>query len=189
VELFEKHLLEKAKVLQPHLSELLALCHVKTFSKHEIVLHAGDVCNHAFFVESGLLRMYSIDLKGKEHVLQFAPENWFISERSSLFFNEKSEYFIDAIEDSTVVCLNRDFFENAQMISQEYNNYHSVLLQKHIRQLQRRVNSLIGALADERYLNFMYKHPDLLQRAPQWMIASYLGITPEGLSRVRKNLR
>lgn len=161
---------------------------LKKIPKNEFLLREGEICTDTFFVEKGLLRMYSIDKNGKEHVIQFAPENWLISDRSSLNFNQKSKYYIEAVEDSEVYVLSQNFF--SKMI-EEFPNIaenNDMLLQKHIRNLQNRVNSLLADTAEERYMSFIKMYPDILLRVPQWMVASYLGITPESLSRVRKEL-
>ncbi len=157
-------------------------------AKGTVALRKGEVCKHSFFVEKGLLRSYTIDEQGKEHVLQFGSETWIISDRSSTFFNEPSEMFIDAIEDSTVILLDIDFLNKASALSQKFREFNQLALQNHIRQQQKRINLLLSAPAEERYLNFIKLYPDLMLRVPQWMIASYLGITPESLSRVRKEL-
>lgn len=173
-------------------AEKVNLCSIqyemKKVGKHEMLLQEGEVCRNTFFVEKGLLRMYSIDKNGKEHVIQFAPENWLIGDRSSLYFNEKSRYFIEAVEDSEVLFLQPDFFSK---LLEEFPNTiekNDLIIQKHVKSLQDRINSLLGETAEERYLKFIKMYPDLLLRVPQWMIASYLGITPESLSRVRKEL-
>ena len=173
-------------------AERLSLCSVqyetKKVSKGELLLQYGEVCRNTFFVDKGLLRMFSIDKNGKEHIIQFAPENWLIGDRSSLYFSEKSNYYIEAVEDSEVSVLQRDFFNN---LLEEFPNSiekNDLVLQKHVKSLQDRINSLLGETAEERYLKFIKMYPDLLLRVPQWMVASYLGITPESLSRVRKEL-
>jgi CRP-like cAMP-binding protein len=158
------------------------------YEKGSILLKKGDVCKHSFFVEKGLLRSYTLDEDGKEHVIQFAPENWFIVDRSSVYFNDPSETYIEAIEDTDVVFIREDFMCLAAQVSQIFGRYNDKLLHNHIRQMQKRINLLLGATAEKRYLNFIEMYPDLLLRVPQWMIASYLGITPESLSRVRKEL-
>lgn len=160
----------------------------KIVKKGEFLLQIGEVCHHTFFVEKGLLKMYSIDKNGKEHIIQFAPEKWLMSDRGSMYFNEKSKYFIEAVEDSTVMLLDNDFFPNLKLNFPGTIVNNDLLLQKHIRNLQNRVNSLLGETAEERYMNFIKMYPDLMLRVPQWMVASYLGITPESLSRVRKEL-
>lgn len=180
-----------SKILEIPQSEI-TLCgahytvqHVK---KGDFLLRQGEICKHTFFVEKGLLRMYSIAKNGKEHIIQFAPESWLMSDRSSLYFNEKSDYYIEAIEDSEILFLSPDFFQNLNQMFPNSIKKNDLLLQKHVRNLQNRVNSLLAETAEERYLDFIKMYPNLMQRVPQWMIASYLGITPESLSRVRKEL-
>ncbi len=172
--------------------EMVAACgkrypHRKV-TRSEILLQPGDVCQDTFFVEKGLLRMYSVDKNGREHIIQFAPERWLISDRSSLYFNEKSNYYIDAVEDSEILLLDTAFFTGMVQNFPSAAGNNDLILQKHIRALQNRVNSLLADTAEQRYLDFIKMYPQLLQRVPLWMVASYLGITPESLSRVRKEL-
>lgn len=185
--------------LQTYLQERLALSNeqaalavnglsTKTFKKGEFILNAGDLKSDTYFINSGLLRCYSIDEKGKEHIIQFAPEDWMISERDSAIFNEASYFFIDAIEYTEAVVLKTDFFERIQPIVPEILKLNILMLHNSIRFMQKRINMLLAATAEERYLDFIKLYPNLTLRVPQWMIASYLGITPESLSRVRKDL-
>ncbi|MDP5229671.1 MAG: Crp/Fnr family transcriptional regulator, partial [Cellulophaga sp.] len=97
-------------------------------------------------------------------------------------------YYIDAIEDSTIILLDIPFFNEIAKVNLDFSIKNEQLLQNHIRHLYKRVSLLLGASARERYLDFTKMYPDMLLRVPQWMIASYLGITPESLSRVRKAL-
>ncbi|BEV03116.1 MULTISPECIES: Crp/Fnr family transcriptional regulator [Chryseobacterium] len=161
---------------------------VKKVQKNQFLLQYGEVCRYIYFVEKGLLKMYSIDKNGKEHIIQFAPESWLTSDRSSLYFNEKSVYYIEAVEDSEVLLLHPDFINKLIGEFPDSLEKSDILLQKHIKSLQDRINSLLAETAEERYMKFIKMYPDLLLRVPQWMIASYLGITPESLSRVRKEL-
>ncbi|MEZ5009331.1 MAG: Crp/Fnr family transcriptional regulator [Chitinophagales bacterium] len=185
---FKKYMLTNAGITDKEFDVLSEKLLHKNIEKGEFVLNQGDVCHHSFFVNSGLLRAYTIDESGKEHIIQFASENWIISDRSSAFFNEPSELYIDAIEDTSAVLFDTDFISLANEISTTFRKYNEKLLQNHIRQQQKRINLLISATAEQRYLNFIQLYPDLTLRVPQWMIASYLGITPESLSRVRKEL-
>ncbi|HLV23921.1 MAG TPA: Crp/Fnr family transcriptional regulator [Moheibacter sp.] len=169
------------KVFQENLIE-------KKIKKGEIILNPGDSCTHVFFVAIGLLRGYTIDPSGKEHILQFAPENWLISDRSSVLFNDKSELYIEAVEDSKIIMISEEFFNNLSELSSSFRNYNLFALNNHIRHLHKRINLLLSATAEVRYLDFIKLYPDVTLRVPQWMIASYLGITPESLSRVRKEL-
>ena len=161
---------------------------IKEVKKNEIILREGEISDCTFFVEKGLLRMYSIDKAGKEHVIQFAPENWIISDTTSQLLNEKSRFYIEAIEDSTIVVTREGFFESLSKIYPDVAEKNQRLMFNHIKNLQNRVNALISTTAEERYMDFLKKYPNLMLRAPQWMVASYLGITPESLSRVRKEL-
>lgn len=185
---FHKYLTENAHVKQVDIEEVLRFISVKHYHKGQIILSKGSVCKHIFFVEKGLLRYYSIDEAGKEHILQFAPENWWLADRNNLCSGGNSEYFIDAYEEATVVLLNHDFIQKASEISNEFRIFNEHILQRHIMQLYHRINLLISTPAKERYLEFLKTYPHITQRVPQWMIASYLGITPEGLSRIRKEL-
>src|SRR5690242_3170470 len=170
------------------LDELLQNCKTIKISKGNFLLRQGEICKHSFFVESGLLRQYSIDNKGKEHILQFAPETWFISDRGSIYFNQPSDYFIQALEDSKVLQIDERFILQLAEQNKTFLAFNNKLLHNHIRHLQNRVTQLLSATAEERYLDFIKLYPDILLRVPQSMVASYLGITPESLSRVRKDL-
>lgn len=182
------YLSEILQIPQDGLVQSGHLYSIKYAVKNEILLQPGEVCRHTYFVEKGLLRMYSADRNAKEHIIQFAPENWLISDRSSLYFNENSDYYIDAVEESILILLDHHFFSGVKELFPNAGENNDLLLQKHIRGLQNRVNSLLTETAEERYLNFLKMYPDIMQRVPQWMVASYLGITPESLSRVRKEL-
>lgn len=161
---------------------------LKSFKKGDVLLREGEISSSKYFVEKGLLRMYSIDKVGKEHVIQFAPEGWLISDSTSQLLNEKSRFFIEAIEDTDVIEIEDDFFNRLALVYPEVANKNQTLMINHIRNLQSRVNALISTTAEERYLDFLKKYPNIMLRVPQWMVASYLGITPESLSRVRKEL-
>lgn len=188
MENFTKYLKKKANVSDTEFQELIKKVEFREVAKGQILLRPGEVCKHSFFVEKGLLRSFTIDLSGKEHIIQFGSENWIVSDRSSVFFHEASDLFIDAIEDSTVALIDSDFINLASEISVSYAEYNQMALQNHIRHQQKRINLLLSAHAETRYMDFIKLYPDLMLRVPQWMIASYLGITPESLSRVRKEL-
>ncbi len=185
---FRNHLSKILGVPIDSLEFCSSLYEVKQVKKHEIILSEGEISDSTFFVEKGLLRMYSIDKAGKEHVIQFAPENWIISDTTSQLLNEKSRFYIEAIEESTIIVTREGFFEDLSKIYPDVAEKNQRLMFNHIKNLQNRVNALISTTAEERYLEFLKKYPNLMLRVPQWMVASYLGITPESLSRVRKEL-
>lgn len=188
LEKFAQYLRDRLSITDEQATSAVSCLKTKTIKKGRIILSAGDLKSEAYFINSGLLRYYSIDEKGKVHIIQFAPENWMISDRDTLVFNEPSVFYIDAIEDTEVVIVNKDFFPAMQNIVPEILQLNVLMLHNSIRFMQKRINMLLSATAEERYLNFIKLYPNLTLRVPQWMIASYLGITPESLSRVRKDL-
>ena len=185
---FKTYFLEKCELSRDEIAQIDHLIISKTVEKGEFLLKEGEICNHSFFVEKGLLRFYALNEEGKENILQFATENWIVSDRGSAYFQQPSTYYIDAIEPTTVVMINQDFITKVAEINPNFRIHNERLLQNHIRSLYKRVSLLLGASAKTRYLDFIKTYPDVTLRVPQWMIASYLGVTPESLSRVRKAL-
>ena len=144
--------------------------------KGQIIQAKGDLNSKIYQVESGLLRSYSIDHKGKEHIFMFAPEGWIVADHASP--EEPCELFIDAIEDSIVIQQNKVIPREPKVPK----------LIKRIGVLQKRVIMLMSASALERYEHFLETYPDIVQRVSQKMIASYLGITPQALSKVKREI-
>jgi CRP-like cAMP-binding protein len=185
---FKTYLQQKVSITDDQFSLIADHLKVKSFDKNEMMLMKGDISSSGYFVLSGLLRSYSIDSKGKTHIIQFAPEQWWLSERNGMLFNEPSDFFIDSIEQTKAVIVHKDFMNEAAKHVPCINDLNNNMLNNSIRFMQKRINMLLSATAEERYLNFITLYPNLTLRVPQWMIASYLGITPESLSRVRKDL-
>lgn len=146
-----------------------------TVNKGQILQHRGELKTKIYLVKSGLLRSYSIDEKGKEHIFMFAPENWTIAD--SVSPDQPSELFIEALEESQILILDKKL-ENSTEIEP---------LIKRINVLQKRVIMLMSSSAIERYQHFIETYPDITQRVPQRMIASYLGVTPETLSAAKND--
>lgn len=182
------YLKQNAGVEDSHLLKMEERFLHRSVQKGELLRSKNELCKQFFYVEEGLLRFYTIDNVGKEHIIQFAVEGWFIGNRSSIYFDIPSDFFIDTLENSKVVMLDEAHISYMCEVSPQFRKYNERLLQNHIRFLQRRINLLISASATDRYLDFLRLYPDLAARVPQWMVASFLGITPESLSRVRKEL-
>lgn len=144
--------------------------------KGQILQRKGDLNTKVYQVESGLLRSYSIDEKGKEHIYMFAPENWIVAD--SLPPEKPCELFIDALEDSVVILNDKNDLS--------INDTESKKIIKRFGVLQKRIIMLMSASAIERYEHFIETYPDIVQRVPQKLIASYLGITPEALSAAKR---
>lgn len=145
-------------------------------NKGQILQSKGDLNTKVYLVQSGLLRSYSIDEKGKEHIYMFAPENWIIGD--SVSPESPCDLFIDAVEDSVVI----------QTVKDAVPVTDTKKLIKRLEVLQRRIIMLMSAPAIERYEHFIQTYPDIVQRVPQKMIASYLGITPQALSTLRAEI-
>lgn len=189
---FRKYLKDTMGFKEDQFEALLPFLEIEEVAKGQLLTENPNADGSLFFVDKGLLRFYSIDTMGKERILQFAPENWFIGDRANLCRLRATPpeyvYRMDAVEDSIVVRLTKDFGKEISKIQPNFRQINERLLQNHILHLQHRINLLIGSNVQERYEDFIQMYPDLLQRIPQWMIASYLGVTPEGLSRVRKDI-
>ncbi|EKB57684.1 Crp/Fnr family transcriptional regulator [Bergeyella zoohelcum] len=163
-------------------------CATKIYKKGTLISTAGETFHNILFVKKGLLRQYYIDEKGKESILHFAPENWLISDRASSCFHQPSMYDIEALEDTTVMVITPEIIEKISEKNPEFATFNQNLLHRHIHTLQKRITMLQAFTAEQRYLDFIKTYPDILMRVPQSMVASYLGITPETLSRVRREL-
>ena len=160
----------------------------KKARKRQFLLNAGDVCQYMIFVERGLLRSFSDDRNGSEHIMQFATEGWWISDMSSFFSRESSMYNIEALEESELLLMSKEVMDEVLNEVPPMQRYFLNLMQNHIIALQRRINVVQSMSAEETYLKLMEVNPELINRASQQHIASYLGITPETLSRVRRQV-
>jgi CRP-like cAMP-binding protein len=154
--------------------------------KRQYLLQAGDVCIHETFVTKGLLRAYTVDKTEQTHIAMFAMEGWWISDLYSFLSRTPATQHIDALEDSEVLCIERSDLEKLYERVPKFERLFRILLQNAFVANQQRVLASISQTAEELYVNFVKKYPSLEQRIPQVQIASYLGITPETLSRVRR---
>jgi CRP-like cAMP-binding protein len=157
----------------------------KSIKKGEILQRAGEQQPKAYLVTHGLLRVYMIDEKGKEHVFMFAPEDWIAGDIGAIVNEDSSQLFIDAIEDSEIEIIQSRFPEDVAHLGVDF--YVSELKRsfKRVAVLQKRVLMLLSNSALTRYQDFVETYPNIVERVPQKMIASYLGVTPEALSKIR----
>ncbi|MFI5134056.1 MAG: Crp/Fnr family transcriptional regulator [Chitinophagales bacterium] len=161
----------------------------KKIRKKQYLLQQGDVCKYIAFVEKGLLRSYAVDDKGHEHITQFAFEGWWISDQLSFLTGKASEYNIDALEDAELLLLTKEAEEQMLGKIPKFERYFRILLQNNLIATQKRLASSLSQTAEERYSELIKACPGSLpQRIPQHMLASFLGITPETLSRIRKQM-
>jgi CRP-like cAMP-binding protein len=161
---------------------------VKKLRKRQYLLQEGEICKSVAFVSKGMLRSYFVDEKSNEHIIQFAPEGWFISDLYSFITEDSSNLNIDAIEDSELVLVSQAAHVLLENIIPEFFKFNYIQYRGAYIALQKRLTNIFTLSAEEKYITLLSIYPDIMQRVPQHMIASYLGLKPETLSRVRKKL-
>ena len=187
-ELFFEKLKEKVDFSREELSKISDHLTPKKLRKKQYLLQESDVCKFIAFVEKGSLRSYSIDEKGVERIIQFALEGWIISDLYSFLTTEPATYNIDALEDSELVLISKSAHEELLSTIPHYETWIRIQITGAYIAMQRRLTSIISHSLEERYATFTALYPDIVNRVPQHMIASYMGLTPETLSRVRNRI-
>ena len=155
----------------------------KKFKKHQFVIHEGQFVENDFFILSGCLKSYHSDTNGKEHIIQFGMQDWWITDYQAYYYQTKATVNIDCIEDTELLCLS---YTNREKLCAEMHKIEHFFRKKTNKRnvaLQQRVLSLMCNNAKERYDKFLEQYPQLFQKVPKQLIASYLGVTRETLSR------
>jgi len=160
----------------------------KRVRKSAYLVQEGEVSKYLAFVTSGCLRSYTIDKKGEEHIVQFAFDGWWITDLYSFLTGKPGTYFIDAMEESDVLLLESAAYEKLCTTVPRFERYFRLLLQNNYIATHRRVLASISMSAEERYLQMIQEYPNIGQQVALRHIASYLGITPEALSRIRNRI-
>lgn len=166
----------------------ISLLHEKKLKKKEFLVQEGNLCHHTYFVNKGALRTYFVDSKGFEHNMQFAIEDWWAGDMHSVLKEKPSRFYIVAMEDTELLSLEKQDQEKLFQRVPKFERFFRHLLQNAFVAFQDRILAGMSETAEERYLNFRKKYPAMDGRFPQNQIASFLGITPESLSRIRKQL-
>ena len=185
--LFE-HLTKKINLSKNDFERFLKLTKTVTIEKNEFLIHEGSISKYIAFIISGVLYSYARDEKGDKHVIQIALENNWISDLYSFLSEEPSIYNVHAIENSEIILLSKVNFEKACDTIPMIERYFRILIQNAYVDSQRRVSRIYGNTAEERYLKLFDSNPEIIQSVPQHYIASYLGIKPQSLSRIRKKI-
>lgn len=160
----------------------------RSLKRRQFILQEGDVCKAYSFVVEGCFKMYKIDDQGREHNLQFAVEDGWIADIGSFHSEGPSELFIEAMEKSTILQITKPDLLHLYTNYPKFDRIFRVLVENAFINLQRRVLNNISSTAEERYLDFMNKYPAFFNRISNVQIASYLGVTPEFLSKIRRRL-
>lgn len=187
-DILRKHIQKRIELSNAEFSKCLSFFTPKKVRKKQFLLQEGDVCRQLAFVTSGLLRLYTIDHKGEEHITQFAMEDWWASDLYSFLSGTPSKENIDALEDSEVLLIDRASRDALLEAVPKMERFFRLLMEANLVATRRRIIGLISDTAEQRYLAFLKTYPNLVERVPLNQIASYLGITPQSLSRIRKEL-
>ncbi|GAA4437303.1 Crp/Fnr family transcriptional regulator [Pontibacter saemangeumensis] len=187
-DLFFQNLNSKVALTEAEQEQIKKYLTFKKLRKKQYLLQEGDVCKVIAFVENGALRAYSIDENNNERIIQFGLEGWLISDLYSFLTGEPATYNIDAIEDSELVIISKSAHEELLQTMPKYETFTRLNMTGAYLAMQRRLTSIISASVEERYQDFINLYPHIAQRVPQHMIASYMGLTPETLSRIRKRI-
>jgi CRP-like cAMP-binding protein len=186
-EAFEKYLKEKAGLDAEEINTVRAVSIEKKVRKRQYLLQDGDVCHYNCFIVKGCLRMYTVGDDGIEHMLRFAVENWWISDRESYNNGSPSKCNIDALENCEVILIDKPDFLHLLVTIPKFKNFIDDLLARSYDAIQNRVIGAISYTTEEKYNNFITRFPNIFNRVPLHMIASYLGVSRETLSRVRSH--
>lgn len=187
-ELLYKNIQEKITLTEDEFNYCKTLFLPKKLRKRQYLLQEGDVCKYQAFVVKGLLRSYTIDEKGNDHILQFASESWWLADLSSYLNNEPSFLNMDALEDVELLLLSKPSWEQAMEKIPALEHYFRIIIQNHLVATQKRLLQSLSETAEEKYNRFLITYPECVPRIPQHMIASYLGVSRETLSRIRNQL-
>lgn len=187
-ELLYKKITELVSLSEEDFNFCKTLFFPKKLRKRQYLLQEGDVCKYNTFVSKGLLRSYTIDNKGTEHILQFAFEGWWIGDIYSFLTEKPSSFNIEALEDCELLLLTKPSMELLLEKIPVFERYFRILIQNNLIATQKRLMGTLSETAEEKYTNLINNFPGCLQRVPQHMIASYLGITKETLSRIRSQM-
>ncbi|MBN9296367.1 MAG: Crp/Fnr family transcriptional regulator [Filimonas sp.] len=158
----------------------------KKLDKNDLLFKTGDICRYDSFVISGCVKAFYIHpTTGKEEILFFAIEDWWATDLDSFSNQSPSDYTIQALEDTLLLQISHDAFEKLLKAIPKLERYFRLILHGYISAIQKRIILTNAHSAEERYIEFVKRYPKIIQKVPQYLIASYLGITPEFLSKIR----
>ncbi|KMQ61583.1 cyclic nucleotide-binding protein [Chryseobacterium angstadtii] len=180
------HIQNKVDVPQEQISQIRSFFISKKLRKKQYLLQEGDICKCLSFVNSGLLKSYLLDEKGNERINMFAFEGWWISDFNSFINQEKAVLNIDAVEETEVLMITLEDYERMMLEIPVMDRYFRILYQNSLVTKDYRLMVSNSFTAEEKYMEFARKNPEMIKRIPHHLIASYLGLAPETVSRIRK---
>ncbi len=168
--------------------QFTSVIQIKKLRKKQYLVQEGDVCRFEAFINKGSMRSFSIDDKGYEHVVLFGIEDWWIGDLYSFFTQTPSRYNVEALEDSELFCLDKPSLEKLYSDVPKFERFFRILIQNAFIAQQQRIIANMSQSAEQRYHDFINRYPQFEKRFPQYQVASYLGIKPESLSRIRRSI-
>lgn len=181
--------ISKHIALTPEEQQLfLSKTETKKFKAKTLILNAGEVCKYSYFVNSGLLRSFTINDNSVEHVLSFACEGWWIGDMYSLLSQKPGNLFIEVMEDAEVILLSKANQEELYLQIPKLERFFRILIENALVANQERLMNNLSLTAEERFEKFCQKYPTLIQKLPQKHIASYIGVTPEFFSKMKSRM-
>ena len=188
LDLFLQNIAKHVSLTPEEQQIVLSKTETKSFKAKSLLLEAGQVCTHSFFVCNGILRSYTIDDHAVEHVVSFATPDWFIADMYSYISQRPGHLFIEANEDSEVLLLSKENQEKLYREVPKMERFFRILIENSLVANQQRLIDNLTFTAEARYDKFTHKHPDLVHCLPQKQIASYLGVTPEFFSKMKSRM-
>jgi CRP-like cAMP-binding protein len=182
------HIEHKVALSDAEKSAIAAFFTFKKIRKKQFILEEGDICLHLSFVNKGLIKSYRLDEKGNEHISLFGWEGWWISDFNSYINQQPATLYIDAVEDTELFLLSRAAYEQLTLDVPIMDRYFRLLYQNSLVTKDERLISSNSYSAEEKFQRLIQSTPEIMQRVPQHLVASYLGLAPETLSRIRKKL-
>lgn len=183
-----QHLNEKIEFTTSEIEEFYSLVTEVQLAKKSLLIQPREVVNYEYFVVTGCLNAYYLDESGERHIIQFAIEDWWISDFEAFFNREPAKLYIEAIEDSILLGLHYDALEELFIRIPKFERFFRIKTTNAFVSLRSRILESLQRSSSERYLNFCLKYPNIERRVTNHHIANYLGIQPESLSRIRKEL-
>jgi CRP-like cAMP-binding protein len=187
-ELLLQHIAKHIHLEQGEIDFFSSLLHFSTLKKKAFLLRQGDICKTESFIVRGCVRMYTIDETGFVHIVMFGVEGWWVSDLFSFLTGSYSDYYIDALEDTDLLQLSKDALDQLYERVPKFERFFRILFQNAFIAQQNRINQSLSFTAEQRYLDFLKKYPQLEQRISQKQVAAYLGMSPVFLSMLRKRL-
>jgi len=185
---YRQHIERRLVITDEEFETLLQFVTPRVIKKKETLVRAGEVCHDQAYIVKGCMRAFLSDERGVEHVIQFGFEDWYIGDMASFLTGGPADYTIEALEDCELLVIKRDETDALYEALPKLERYFRIMIQQAFIAMQARIVSIMSQSAEARYLQLIEKYPKLELRVAQHHIASYLGITPEALSRIRRKL-